>query len=207
MELEILPREKLGSNAAKKYRKQGLIPVELYGHGENNIHGLVKKGDLIRILHETHGESVVISAKINGQKKQIILKDIQVHPVRDEILHADFLILHAEEEVEVEVPVVIVGEAPGVRAGGILEVMTRTLAVRALPANIPPHIEVDVSSLNVGDSIHVKDITTKGFTIAEDPETVVVVIAAPKKTEEEEKPEEETTTETPAPTETPKPES
>lgn len=191
MELEILPREKLGSNAAKKYRKQGFIPVELYGHGENNIHGLVRRSELIKILHETHGESVVISAKINGQKKQIILKDIQVHPVRDEILHADFLILHAEEEVEIEVPVVIVGEAPGVKAGGILEVITRTLAVRALPANIPPHIEVDVSSLNVGDSIHVKDIPTKNFTIAEDPETVVVVVAAPTKTEEA------TTTETP----------
>ncbi len=190
--LNILPREELGTKAAKRYRKKGLVPVELYGKGEENFHGLVKKSELIKLLHETHGESVVINANINGKTKPVIIKDLQLHPVKDEILHVDLQILHAGEEVEVEVPVVIVGEAPGVKAGGVMEVLTKSLAVRSTPANIPPHIEVDVSKLNIGDAIHVKDIPTKNFTIAEDPDMVVVVIVAAKAEEGAEK----TTTET-----------
>ncbi|MEO0139814.1 MAG: 50S ribosomal protein L25 [candidate division WOR-3 bacterium] len=178
--LNIILREDIGTKAAKRYRKRGFIPVELYGKGEENFHGLVKKSELIKLLHETHGESVIINANINGKTKPVIIKDMQLHPVRGDILHVDLQILHAGEEVEVEVPVVIVGEAPGVKAGGVMEVLTKSLAVRAKPANIPPHIEVDVSKLNIGDAIHVKDIPTKNFTIAEDPDTVVVVVVGAK---------------------------
>ncbi|MEO0195823.1 MAG: 50S ribosomal protein L25 [candidate division WOR-3 bacterium] len=178
--LNIILREDIGTKAAKRYRKRGFIPVELYGKGEENFHGLVKKSELIKLLHETHGESVIINANINGKTKPVIIKDMQLHPVRGDILHVDLQILHAGEEVEVEVPVVIVGEAPGVKAGGVMEVLTKSLAVRAKPANIPPHIEVDVSKLNIGDAIHVKDIPTKNFTIAEDPDTVVVVVVGTK---------------------------
>jgi large subunit ribosomal protein L25 len=184
-EIEILPREKVGTKASKRYRKGGFVPVEIYGRGEENIHGLVRKTDLLKILHKTHGESFVINGKINGKPLPIIIKEIQIHPITDEILHVDFQMIHAGEEIEIDVPVVIVGEAPGVKAGGVLEVLTKTLTVRTLPVNIPPHIEIDVSNLKVGQAIHVKDIQTKDFKLVDDPETVVVVVVGSKEESQE----------------------
>jgi large subunit ribosomal protein L25 len=184
-EIEILRREKTGTKASKRYRKEGFVPVEIYGRGEKNIHGLVRKTDLLKILHKTHGESVVLNGKINGKTLPIIIKEIQIHPVTDEVLHVDFQMIHAGEEIEIEVPVVIVGEAPGVKAGGVLEVLTKTLTVRALPGSIPPHIEIDVSNLNVGQAIQVKDIQTKDFKILDDPETVIVVVVGSKEESQE----------------------
>jgi large subunit ribosomal protein L25 len=184
-EIEILPREKTGTKASRRYRKEGFVPVEIYGRGEENIHGLVRKSDLLKILHKTHGESFLLNGKINGKTIPIIIKEIQIHPVTDEILHVDFQMIHAGEEIEIEVPVVIVGEAPGVKAGGVLEVLTKTLTVRALPGNIPPHIEIDVSNLNVGQAIHVKDIQSKDFKLVDDPETVIVVVVGSKEESQE----------------------
>jgi ribosomal protein L25, Ctc-form len=179
-ELEILRREKTGTKASKRYRKKGFVPVEIYGRGEENIHGLVRKSDLLKILHKTHGESFVLNGKINGKTLPIIIKEIQTHPITEEILHVDLQMIHAGEEIEIEVPVVIVGEAPGVKAGEVLQVLKKTLTVKTLPVNIPPYIEIDVSSLNVGQAIQVKDIQTKDFKILDDPETVVVVIVGSK---------------------------
>jgi large subunit ribosomal protein L25 len=184
-EIEILPREKTGTKASKRYRKEGFVPVEIYGRGEENIHGLVRKSDLLKILHKTHGQSLVLNGKINGKTLPIIIKEIQIHPVTDEILHVDFQMIHAGEEIEIEVPVVIVGEAPGVKAGGVLEVLKKTLTVRTLPVNIPPHIEIDVSNLKVGQAIHVKDIQTKDFKLVDDPETVIVVVVGSKEESQE----------------------
>jgi large subunit ribosomal protein L25 len=184
-EIEILPREKTGTKASRRYRKKGFVPVEIYGRGEKNIHGLVRKSDLLKILHKTHGESLVINGKINGKPLPIIIKDIQTHPITEEILHVDLQMIHAGEEIEIEVPVVIVGEAPGVKAGGVLEVLKKTLTVRTLPVNIPPHIEIDVSNLKVGQAIHVKDIQTKDFKLVDDPETVIVVVVGSKEESQE----------------------
>jgi len=184
-EIEILPREKTGTKASKRYRKEGFVPVEIYGRGEENIHGLVRKSDLLKILHKTHGESLVINGKINGKTLPIIIKEIHTHPITEEILHLDFQMIHAGEEIEIEVPVVIVGEAPGVKAGEVLQVLKKTLTVKTLPGNIPPHIEIDVSKLNVGQAIQVKDIQTKDFKILDDPETVIVVIVGSKEESQE----------------------
>jgi large subunit ribosomal protein L25 len=184
-EIEILPREKTGTKASKRYRKKGFVPVEIYGRGDENIHGLVRKSDLLKILHKTHGEGVVLNGKINGKTLPIIIKEIQIHPVTDEILHVDLQMIHAGEEIEIEVPVVIVGEAPGVKAGEVLQVLKKTLTVKTLPGNIPPNIEIDVSNLNVGQAIQVKDIQTKDFKILDDPETVIVVIVGSKEESQE----------------------
>ena len=184
-ELEILPREKTGTKASKRYRKKGFVPVEIYGRGDENIHGLVRKSDLLKILHKTHGESLVINGKINRKTLPIIIKDIQTHPITEEILHLDLQMIHAGEEIEIEVPVVIVGEAPGVKAGEVLQVLKKTLTVKTLPGNIPPHIEIDVSNLNVGQAIQAKDIQTKDFKLVDDPETVVVVIVGSKEESQE----------------------
>jgi large subunit ribosomal protein L25 len=185
LEIEILPREKVGTKASRRYRKKGFVPVEIYGRGEENIHGLVRKSDLLKILHKTHGESFVLNGKINGKTLPIIIKEIHTHPITEEILHLDLQMIHAGEEIEIEVPVVIVGEAPGVKAGEVLQVLKKTLTVKTLPGSIPPHIEIDVSNLKVGQAIQVKDIQTKDFKILDDPETVVVVIVGSKEESQE----------------------
>ncbi len=184
-EIEILPRTMLGSKAAKRYRKGGFVPVEIYGRNEENIHGIVRKSELLKIIHRTKGESIMINGKMDGKTFPIIVKEIQTHPITEEILHVDFQMLHAGEEVEIEVPVVTVGEAPGVKEGGVMEILTKTLTIKALPNNIPSHIEIDVSTLKVGQAIHVKDIPTKNFKIVDDPDTVVVVIVGHKGETEE----------------------
>ena len=171
-------RDRFGRNAAKKYRREGYIPVVLYGKGEKNLHAVVRKSELLKFLHATHGESVVVTFDLEGDRRMAIVKDIQLDPVTDDVIHVDFQLLHKGEEVEIEVPVVVVGmeQAPAVRAGGIVEVLVDTLAVRAEPQNIPAHIEIDVSNLELGDVIHVRDLKTENYTIAEDPDMPVVTV-------------------------------
>jgi len=187
-------RDKFGRNAAKRYRREGYIPVVLYGKGEKNLHAVVKKTELMKFLHETHGESVVITVEVDGNPYMAIVKDIQLDPVTDDVVHVDFQLLHKGEEVEIEVPVVIVGaeDSPAVRAGGIIEALVDTLAVKAEPQHIPAHIEIDVSGMEVGDVIYVKDIKTENFTIAEDPDTPVVTVLTERAAPEAEAPEEAT---------------
>jgi large subunit ribosomal protein L25 len=124
-----------------------------------------------------------------------IVKDIQLDPVTDDVVHVDFQLLHKGEEIEIEVPVVLVGaeNAPAVRAGGLIEILTHTLAVRAKPQNIPAHIEIDASNLQLGDVVHVKDVKAENFTIVEDPDMPIVTVlterggpAASKEEEESE---------------------
>ncbi|NPA80201.1 MAG: 50S ribosomal protein L25/general stress protein Ctc [Thermotogae bacterium] len=176
-------RDKFGRNASKKYRREGFIPVVLYGKGEKNIHAIMRKGDLMKFLHETHGESVVLTVDIDGEQYMAIVKDIQLHPVTDDVIHVDFLLLHKGEAIEIEVPVVIVNadKAPATKAGGIIELLTHTLAVKAEPQHIPAHIEIDVSNLELGDVIYVKDIKTENFTISEDPDMPVVTVLTERK--------------------------
>ncbi|NPB03268.1 MAG: 50S ribosomal protein L25 [Thermotogae bacterium] len=178
--LRVQRREKLGTNAAKRYRKEGYIPVVFYGKGEGNIHALVRRTELLKFLHEIHGESVVVSVFVEGeeQPRMAIVKDIQLHPVSDDVIHVDFQLLHKGEEIEIEVPVVLknVENAPATRAGGVIELLTHTLAVKSKPQHIPAHIEIDASDLELGDVVHVRDIKTENFIIAEDPDMPVVTV-------------------------------
>ncbi len=171
-------RDKFGRNAAKRYRREGYIPVVLYGRGEKNLHAVVKKTELMKFLHATHGESIVVTFDLEGDKRMAIVKDIQLDPVTDDVVHVDFQLLHKGEEVEIEVPVVLTGveQAPAVRAGGIIEALVDTLAVKAQPQHIPAHIEIDVSNLELGDVLHVRDIKTENYVIAEDPDMPVVTV-------------------------------
>ncbi len=185
-------RDKFGRNAAKRYRREGYIPVVLYGKGEKNVHAVVKKTELMKFLHETHGESVVITVEVDGNPYMAIVKDIQLDPVTDDVVHVDFQLLHKGEEIEIEVPVVLVGaeNAPATRAGGVIELLTQTLAVKAEPQHIPAHIEIDVSGIEIGDVIYVRDIKTENFTIAEDPDMPVVTVLTERAAPEAEAPEE-----------------
>lgn len=184
LDLEIRTARKKGG--ARKLRQMGKIPGIVYGAGEENVLVQVDRKVMEKLARELHGEVVVLDLNIGGKVRKGFIKDVQFHPVTGDILHVDFQIVHAGEEVEVTVPVVIVGEAPGVKAGGVLEHLLHEVDIRAPADRIPPHIEVDVSRMEIGDVLHVRDIPVpEGVTLLEDPDEPVVVIHAPRAAAEE----------------------
>ncbi len=195
-------REKCGKEIARKLRRQGLIPGIIYGHGEKNVPIVIDR----KVLHEilVSGEEV-FDVEFNGEKRIVLLKEIQRHPVTDEIIHFDLQFIHAGEKIRATVPIVLVGESKGVKAGGILEQLLHETEVECLPKDLPHKITVDISELDIGESIHLKDIDLgPNVRFTESLESTVVTIFAPKveeKPTEEEVPPEEAKKEEEAPPE------
>jgi len=185
-------RNELGKSGVKKLRKEGFLPAVVYGAGEETLPLKIDKREFLKFLQSTRGESVLIKLSINRKVKTAILKDIEREPVTGEVLHVDFQVLHKGEKVSVTVPITLVGTPEGVKMGGIMEHILREIEIRALPTKIPSHIEIDVSTLKIGDSLHVRDLKLEDVEILEDEEATIVTVIAPKRVEVvEEVPEEE----------------
>ena len=165
-------RESVGKVATKALRNADKVPCVLYG-GDNPLHFSANELDFSKLVYTPNVHTVVLD--INGdQKINAILQDIQFHPVSDKILHVDFYQLSEDKEVNMEIPVVIEGSAPGVLLeGGTLEISKRKLKVRALPKNLPDFINVDISSLKLGNKILTADLESDGFSILHPENTVV----------------------------------
>ena len=165
-------RESVGKVATKALRNADKVPCVLYG-GDNPLHFSANELDFSKLVYTPNAHTVVLD--INGdQKINAILQDIQFHPVSDKILHVDFYQLSEDKEVNMEIPVVIEGSAPGVLLeGGTLEISKRKLKVRALPKNLPDFINVDISSLKLGNKILTADLESEGFSIQHPDNTVV----------------------------------
>ena len=165
-------RESVGKVATKTLRNADKVPCVLYG-GENLLHFSANELDFSKLVYTPNAHTVVLD--INGdQKINAILQDIQFHPVSDKILHVDFYQLSDDKEVNMEIPVIIEGSAPGVMLeGGTLEISKRKLKVRALPKNLPDFINVDISSLKLGDKITTAELESEDFTILHPDNTVV----------------------------------
>jgi large subunit ribosomal protein L25 len=207
VELTVKARTETGKGNARKARSEGLVPAVLYGEGESPRPLVVSYKDFYPVIHTTAGGNVIIDLKIEGDQSsacKAIIREIQYHPVSRDILNVDFQHISMTKEITVDVPVEISGEAVGVKThGGILDLILREVEVECLPANIPDEIVVDVTNLDVGDSVQVRDLEVTNATIVSDPESTVITIVAPtvveeKKVEvaaegeeEEEKPEEE----------------
>ena len=184
-------RPRTGKEVAKKLRRQGLIPAILYGPQTEPLPLTVRLSELKRILQRHRGEQLIFNLTVqrNGESEQhlALIKELQYHPVTDEIIHADFYEIRMDRPVEVDVPVEITGKAKGVQRGGILEVIMHEITGSCLPDRIPDRIVVDVSELDIGDTLHVRDLTPpEGVKFAEDPdEPVVTVVEAEAEGEEE----------------------
>ena len=165
-------RESVGKVATKALRNADKVPCVLYG-GDNPLHFSANELDFSKLVYTPNAHTVVLD--INGdQKINAILQDIQFHPVSDKILHVDFYQLSEDKEVNMEIPVVIEGSAPGVLLeGGTLEISKRKLKVRALPKNLPDFINVDISSLKLGNKILTADLESEDFSILHTDNTVV----------------------------------
>ncbi|MEO0102978.1 MAG: 50S ribosomal protein L25 [candidate division WOR-3 bacterium] len=184
MELIGYIREKKGKEITKKLLREGKIPAILYGRGEESLKLYVKEKELLELLEELKGKAPIFTLSISGKSERCIMKTIQKDPIRNRFIHIDFQKVHPEEEIVVKCPVVLLGTAPGVEAGGILDYHLREVAVKGRVDAIPPRIEVDISQLRLGHSIHLSDIKISGGHFLLPPETPVVSVLVPKKVEE-----------------------
>jgi large subunit ribosomal protein L25 len=175
-------RDETGKGSARSLRRNNMIPVILYRKG-SSIPLKVPKKELTQFINETAGEKVMVSLELgDGGNKLALLKDYQVDPVKRELLHADFYEVLLTEKLRLSIRVVTTGESIGVkRDGGVLQHLLREVEIECLPDKIPGHITVDVSNLEIGQSIHVKDLKTEeGVKILNDPDEVVVNVIAPE---------------------------
>jgi len=173
-------------------RRAGRIPGILYGPDVENMSVEIDEKEFKHIISTEHGENIIISLKVGSKKTvPVIVKEIQTHPVTSRITHVDFCQINLKQELEVEVPVEVEGEAPGVKVeGGVLEHIIRSVKVRCLPTDIPDNFMLDVSGLNIGDGLKISDLPKKkGVEVLDDQETLIINIVPPtefKEPEEEE---------------------
>lgn len=183
-------RTEFGNGPTRRLRRQGLVPGVVYQPGSPSMAFALSERELRRALAE--GRTSVVDLTVEGDHaRPVLLKDWQLDPVRGDVLHVDFQEVDLTQEVEAPVAITLVGSSVGVREGGVLDQPLREVIVRALPDALPDHLELDVSELDVGDSISVEDLTApEGVEIVTEPEIVVASVLAPTVEEEPEEPEE-----------------
>ena len=181
-------RANLGKKNSNKLREEGNVPCVVYG-GDEQIHFHAPM-ILFRELVYTPGANFV-KLNIEGIEKDVILQDIQFHPVSEVILHADFLELQDNKKVKMDIPVKIIGDSPGVQQGGKILIRIRKLSVMAYPKNMPEFVEVDISELQLGKSIKVEDILKEQYEILNSPLVSIVSVNIPRVKIEIEEDEEE----------------
>ena len=185
VKLEAKKREETGKGAARQARLAGRVPATLYGRGVDPMSIEVDRRDLITAFHTDAGMNVLLDLQIDGSTTLAIARELQRDPIRGTLLHADFVAVDRTQEIEAEVPVHLVGESEGVKAGGVLEQPRFTVQVRCAVTDVPDGIDADISRLEIGDTLRVSDLSAgKDFVILNDPEDPVALVAAPISEEE-----------------------
>lgn len=189
--LEVQPRESYGSRASRRLRRSGFVPGVVYG-GDECVSFQVNARDLRHVLV---GAGALIDLELDGDARPVIVKDAQLHPVRGEVTHIDFLQVRLDEKIHTQVAVHLEGveEAPGVKEGGVMEQATHQLNIEALPTEIPEHIVADVSGMEIAGTMHLSELTPpEGVTFLDDPEeTIIATVVVPAEEPEEPEVEEE----------------
>jgi len=178
-------RTRLGKGGARQLRRAGKIPAILYGGAEPPVPIAVEKARVLEIFRK-YGHTSIFSLALDGNTVPVIIKDWQLDPITGALLHVDFLRVDLSKPTRVKVPVELVGEAIGVQHGGLLDFATHELEIECLPTEIPSRLQVDVSALEIGDHIAVKDLQCGDrIRVLDDPERVIVSVLAPRMIEEE----------------------
>lgn len=180
-------RDSSGKGTARKLRSSGRVPAVIYGHGRDPQTLSIDTRELEKLLSHISAENTVIDLAVGAASSRTIIREIQRHPFKRQILHVDFQELVAGEKIVVRIPIILVGVPDGVRMdGGILDQTMRELEVEVDPANIPNHIDVDVTKMTIGSSLHVSDLTLpEGLEIVGDDDASVAVVSAPRAAIEE----------------------
>jgi large subunit ribosomal protein L25 len=188
-DLEVKERKTTGKGHARALRRQGLVPAVLYGPEIESIPLTVSLYDLEKIYQKSGSELFILNLTIkNGRtrNKTAMVKEMQLSPLDNAWLHVDFYEISMEKEITVRVPIELVGKSKGVELGGLLQVVRYDLEVSCLPGDIPNSIKIDVSELDVGDSVHVEEISVGDkIKLLYDTDFTVVTVVAPSAEEEE----------------------
>ena len=183
VELEVFNRESLGKQANKKYRKDGFIPAVIYGKNKDNLNILVDPIKLKKLLKNEAGENTIIEMKLDKSnlKKNVLLKDAHLDTLTSDPLHLDFYEITEGMDVKVSAPLLFAGKPEGVKNGGVIQTLSNEIKIECLPTNIPNIIEIDISDLNIGDTLRVKDIKPmNGIEILSNPESTIISVLAPR---------------------------
>jgi len=187
MVVEVQPRTQLGKNESRRLRHAGLIPGIVYGAGRDAVPFTVDPRKLLDIVHSDSGVNTIFELNLGGPEPRahVMIREYQVDPVKGRLIHADLVRIQMDEELEVDVPVQVTGEAAGVKLdGGILDHVTREVRVACLPGDIPEHITIDVAPLKIGDAIRVADLPKSDrYRVLTEPDVTLVVVAPPAKEE------------------------
>ncbi|MGH7537733.1 MAG: 50S ribosomal protein L25/general stress protein Ctc [Gemmatimonadales bacterium] len=175
------PRAATGKGAARQTRFQKKVPAVIYGHGRPSQPLEVDAQALEQALTGVEPASTIIELTLEGKKARTLIREIQRHPVRPDIIHVDFYEIHADEKVTLKVPVHLVGTPDGVRnAGGVLDQVTREVEIEVLPEHIPDRVELDVTVLTIGHSVHVRDLSIPNATILTHADLTIATVVPPR---------------------------
>ena len=186
MKIKAVKRE-TGKKAAKLVRSENKIPSVLYGSGMETVPLEIEYTDFYHYYKESLGHQSFVFLQIGKKEHRCLVRDMQIDPVTREIVHLDIQEVTAGQSLDVEIPVVTLGDAPGIKEGGMIDTGIRELQIRCMPKNLPDVIEVDVSELQIGDSVHIEDIQEKypDVEFLQPSNTTLVSILAPKMEVEE----------------------
>jgi len=188
IELQATVRKSVGNGPARRLRRSGQIPAVLYGPKMETVLLSINIKDLEQVLKQGNAFQVILKLVIqNGKKvtKPAMIREFQTHPVSGHFIHIDFYEIDMKRQIKVMVPVVIKGQSVGVEAGGMLNIVRRELELLCLPGDIPEAVEIDITDLDIGDSIHIEDIPLgENVEISADVNFTVVTVLSPKVEEE-----------------------
>lgn len=170
--VELETRDELGSSGTRKLRRTGKVPVVVYGAGKDVSHFTTDHESLMHSLDTEAFHSAIIDLQLSGKKEQVILREVQMHPYRQQVLHVDFLRIKATEAINIRVPLHYIGDdtAPGVKDyGGIFSRLILDVEIQCLPKDLPEFLEVDVSQLQMNETVHLSDVKLpEGVALATD---------------------------------------
>jgi large subunit ribosomal protein L25 len=189
VKLNVKTRDKRGSAEARRLRAQGLVPGVLYGQGQEARPFCIEERELRRVLTGEHGLHAILDVVLEGQQRahHAVLKEYQLDPRRPALLHIDLQEVRLDQPIQAQVVVELLGTPEGVTQGGVISQLQREVNVEALPMEVPDRLPLDVSALNIGDSLRIADLTApEGVRLLDDEESVLVTVTPPTRVEEPE---------------------
>lgn len=179
LNIEVQKRERIGKGGNRQARSRGQIPAVVYGSGKDSVPIAVDRKTFIDLMKKAGSENPVFQLKLSdtGQERHAMVRDIQIDPVSRQVIHIDFQRIEMTQKVRVNVPIELVGTAAGVKAGGMVDFVTREVHVECLPGDIPKHLELDVTNIEIGQHAEAKDLTLpEGVTLVDEPEKVILSV-------------------------------
>ena len=182
-------RYETGKGVARRLRAAGKVPAVLYGKDQEAISLTIDAREALQLFYSISVENTIVNVQIDDDKEELetLVREIQMHPFRPDLIHVDFYSIERGVALEVDIPANYIGTPQGVRDGGVLEVILHELRVKCIPSLIPDTIEIEISGLDIGDSIHASEISTdEGVELLTDPGQTLCLVSAPRVEEEEE---------------------